>query len=124
MLKAHPEKCVSCHACKLACSMHNFGAHNLRRDFIYLKEGLPHNELRVCDEEGHCAEVCPVGAISKDARGVHVIDREKCTGCGTCAKECPNKVIVMHEGKAWKCVSCGDCVKHCPYGAIEWVDNK
>jgi pyruvate formate lyase activating enzyme len=36
-----------------------------------------------------CLEVCPNDCLSKDADGRLVIDRQRCDGCGICARECP-----------------------------------
>ena len=38
-----------------------------------------------------CARNCPVQAIEGGKRMVHVIDRDKCTKCGTCLSLCPPK---------------------------------
>ncbi len=35
-----------------------------------------------------CARVCPVGAISGEARAPHVIDTDKCIKCGACIEKC------------------------------------
>ncbi len=35
-----------------------------------------------------CARICPVGAISGEARAPHVIDTEKCIKCGACIEKC------------------------------------
>ncbi len=51
-------------------------------------------------------------------RGVQLLHLDtKCSGCGRCAKECPNRAIVIQDGKAvfdrGKCTRCGVCVKAC-----------
>ena len=54
-----------------------------------------HYEVRVCNQCGTCASVCPVEAISEG--GVYIIDADKCTGCGRCVKACPTQVMFLHE---------------------------
>jgi heterodisulfide reductase subunit A len=65
--------------------------------------------------------------LSKDtieAEGVpSVVDREKCTGCGTCEIVCPYGAIAKdEEGKAAVtevlCKGCGSCRASCPEKAI------
>lgn len=55
-------------------------------------------------------------------------DREKCGGCGTCAKVCPNHAIVMAEGKPvldkTACTLCGKCENFCPAGLREIVGRE
>jgi pyruvate formate lyase activating enzyme len=44
-----------------------------------------------------------------------------CTGCGRCAKACPNGAILAgtdHRIDRSKCKRCGACVKACYYGAL------
>ena len=62
----------------------------------------------------------------------YVIDKDKCFGCGMCAKGCPANAISKIEpeyiapGKklpamhidANKCVKCGACIATCKFGAI------
>ncbi len=42
---------------------------------------------------GICISVCPVGAITIDAKAK--IDEEKCNGCGECVSVCPVNVITL-----------------------------
>jgi NAD(P)H-quinone oxidoreductase subunit I len=71
--------------------------------------------------------------VSRRTRGNELIwNREKCTGCATCAKTCPqgvihietsvgaeNKYIVeKFEVDTGYCIFCGLCVESCPYDAL------
>ncbi len=50
-----------------------------------------------------------------------IINQEKCTGCGLCAKDCPLGVISLENKKARigeGCVECRTCLKVCPAGAV------
>ena len=47
-----------------------------------------------CKGCGACKKVCPVGAISGELKGQHVIDQSKCIKCGACLAKCPFKAIV------------------------------
>jgi NADH-quinone oxidoreductase chain I len=71
---------------------------------------------------------------SRRTRGNELIwDEKRCTGCGTCAKTCPQGSInivtsVKLEENKYKvekfevdmgyCISCGLCVEACPYDAL------
>ena len=55
-------------------------------------------------------------------------DKEKCVGCGTCAKVCPNGAISMENGKPEMkkdaCTFCGKCVNFCPLGIREIIGRE
>lgn len=48
--------------------------------------------LRLCTKDCLCLYVCPVGATDTENS---IIDVDKCTGCGVCAKACPSGAITM-----------------------------
>ncbi|RGF74187.1 nitroreductase family protein [Ruminococcus sp. AF31-8BH] len=54
-----------------------------------------------------------------------IIDKEKCVGCGNCAKDCFGYNLSMEHGKMevkGNCFECGHCIALCPVSAIH-MDN-
>jgi formate hydrogenlyase subunit 6/NADH:ubiquinone oxidoreductase subunit I len=72
--------------------------------------------------------------VSRRIRGNELVwSRERCTGCGTCAKSCPQGAIEIvtstnladnkYEVETYRvdsgyCIQCGLCVEACPYDAL------
>ena len=72
--------------------------------------------------------------VSRRFRGNELIwSRERCTGCATCAKACPQGAIEIvtsthpennkYEVETYRvdtgyCIQCGLCVEACPYDAV------
>lgn len=77
-----------------------------------------------------CNTVCPVGTllgfITKYSWMKPVIDTEKCTGCGLCARKCKAACINSQEHKIdySRCVACMDCLEDCKRGAISYRPQK
>ncbi len=58
-------------------------------------------------------------------QGKPSIDEAACTGCGLCVDICPDRVLVLEDGKArvgqgvfLGCIACGHCVAVCPTESV------
>ncbi|MBI5232230.1 MAG: 4Fe-4S binding protein [Coriobacteriales bacterium] len=62
---------------------------------------------------------------ARDDMGEKVVDTSACTGCGTCARNCPYGAIVLDGYPAFDmstCFGCWRCYNRCPSRAIH-VEN-
>ncbi len=98
-----------------------------------------------CVFQNDCVAACLFDALKVDENGMRIVDEDKCTGCGLCAKACPRKLIEIVPiskkvhilcssrdkgaeakklcGNSTACISCTMCVKKCPVQAITMMDN-
>ena len=59
-----------------------------------------------------------------------VVDRDKCTGCGTCVDICPVGVFELDEEdksnpvNADECIECLACETECPSEAIQVITEE
>ena len=127
-----PSACSGCRRCELACSMRHEGwmwpeASRVRVFMPFPGLEVPH--LCAQCQNYPCVKSCPVQALSTDGNGAVLVDREKCTSCGSCIRACPGTVPYLHPGdnKATICDLCGgdpECVKVCGeagYNALRLV---
>lgn len=150
------EKCQGCMSCMLACSLVHEGAESLSYSRIQIlqdsfgkfPDDLTIEQCRQCEAPA-CVAACPEEALAANAQFGHVrmVDKEKCTGCGSCFQACPYtpaRLLVMEdelfhpEMKSLKCDLCAHaphhwdekgggpdgkqaCVEVCPVGAIAFT---
>src|SRR5690625_3986602 len=83
-----------------------------------------------------CIKVCPVEAITGEAKELHHIDPEVCIDCGACTFVCPVECIEDPVGvlperirrrNEWPkpevieelCTGCNFCIDVCPFDCLE-----
>ena len=120
------DACVACLACEVACSNAFYKEPILDLSCVYITQeddgGL---KTLVCNQCGKCAEVCEVGAITQNKKGVYMISKKLCIDCGKCVDICPFGVLVKSEDRdvPSKCIACGICVKVCPQDCLAIVED-
>ena len=139
----HPERCVGCGACVMACINENGIDVTKQQPYRLIK----HNEygdgaalsitwfVHGCMHcAAHpCVAACPKGCFAVDrVTGLVHLDNAGCVGCRRCEKACPFEAIQQVGKRAEKCNGClarlqqGQlplCVLACPRRALT-VDEK
>ena len=74
--------CMACLACVEACSEAFYKVADPRKACLEIIEKKGEPKPMVCVQCGKCAEACEAGAIKQNAKGVYMVDKKICTGCG------------------------------------------
>lgn len=124
------EKCVGCEICALVCNYKQVRVTGLEESNIKIFRNYPEladplftsNVCLQC-ENAKCVDACNQGALTKNEEMV-VLDKQKCTGSGSCIEACPFNAIWISrkDEKAHKCDLCQgspECVEFCPHDALE-----
>lgn len=120
-----PEDCVQCHSCEEACAQAFYKVNDPTLSCIRITADRAGSDvINYCTQCGKCEEVCPKYAISKNSKGVYVIDKELCVGCMACVDICPQNVICksMNIEHVSKCIACGICANACPQDVLAVED--
>jgi carbon-monoxide dehydrogenase iron sulfur subunit len=133
ILMIHPDKCIGCHNCALACSFVHEKAFRPRaaRVHVYNWEHEGFSVPMMCQQcdNAACMNICPTGALYRNLK-THAVGwhPSRCTRCRMCVQACPfgNIVYDAFSGNMLKCDYCGghpNCVQFCPTGALEYVED-
>jgi len=133
ILMVHPDRCVGCQSCMMACAFENEGSQRLEASRIHVykwrSEGI--SVPMVCQQcsDAACVAVCPTGAMHRNPYNAQIeLKASKCIRCRMCTMACPfgNCVYDALTDSILKCDACwGDpaCVQMCPSDALEYVDD-
>jgi NADH-dependent fumarate reductase subunit E len=129
------EDCMGCHACEVACKQeHGLG---VGPRLIKVIEKAPSYVPVYCHHcaKPPCKDACPVEAISRNERGIVLINQEACIGCKACVEACPFGAMQFDDKReiAVKCDLCYErlknnggpaCSNACPTQCIVWGDMR
>ena len=116
-------RCMACLSCVLACSEAFYKVRDPRKACIQIVEKNGEPKVNSCLQCGKCMRTCEHDAITRNPKGVYMINKKKCVGCGKCVEACPMKVMVLENDTASKCIACGICAKACPMEVLEIIEN-
>jgi protein NrfC len=143
--------CAGCYGCMIACSMAHDGEVSFSLARIQMHRAVLNDYpediiMHVCKQcpEPLCVKFCPTGAchVSAENGNIRMTNAEKCIGCQTCIKMCPQTphrtIWNPKTKKATKCDLCTNtpffnkkggvtgtqaCVEACPKKVLKIVDK-
>jgi len=129
------EDCNGCHACEVACKQeHGLG---VGPRLVRVIEKSPRFIPIYCHHCARppCGDACPVEAITRNERGIVLINKEICIGCRECVEACPFGAMQYDDDQEYavKCDLCHErieageapaCSLACPAHCIAWGDAK
>ncbi len=143
--------CAGCYGCMIACSMAHDGEVSFSLSRIQMHRAVLNEYptdiiMHVCKQcpDPSCVKYCPTGAchVSAENGNIRMIDAEKCIGCQTCIKMCPQTphrtIWSPKANKSTKCDLCTNtpffnrkggvtgaqaCVEACPKNVLKVVDK-
>lgn len=134
----HPERCIGCKQCEVACAV----AHSHTKNLFLAALESPLPKPRIHAEPGFslntafpnkcqhcnpapCVLVCPTAALHRaaDMPDIVLIEPQKCIACGACAMICPFDVITYFQvaeasEKSNVAVKCDHCIERQRQGLI------
>ena len=127
--------CVGCFNCIDACIHANKTKRGKDRMTYHVIESASGQRRRFLTPCQHCTNpacmnVCPAGAITKEAGGIVVVNKDRCIGCKYCFQACPFGVPKYTSKGMDKCDCCTaagvvlgeqtNCAKACQYDALHY----
>ncbi|MFO6298486.1 formate-dependent uric acid utilization protein AegA [Rahnella selenatireducens] len=141
---AHPQDCIGCRACEVACVLSHNEQHYPSKDTFLPRIHVIRNDTfsnavlcRHC-EEAPCVSVCPTQAMVYRDNSIQLLE-EKCIGCKTCLIACPFGALdiigysenpVTSQATVQKCDLCTGnpagqaCVNACPTQALHLMTEQ
>ncbi len=133
ILMIHPDRCVGCQVCAMACAFEHEGSQRLEASrvhvYVWREEGVSVPMLCQQCSDAACVAVCPTGAMHRNSATAQIeLDESRCIRCRMCTMACPfgNSIYDALTDRIVKCDVCqGDpaCVKMCPSDALEYVED-
>jgi Fe-S-cluster-containing dehydrogenase component/formate-dependent nitrite reductase membrane component NrfD len=106
-------RCIGCHACKVACKEEHNIAVGVNRTWVkYIEKGRypdtrRHFAVLRCNhcDDAPCIEICPTVSLFRRADGIVDFDHERCIGCKSCMQACPYDALYIdpERNTAAKC---------------------
>ena len=117
-----PKLCKDCGTCESVCDQRAIDVFTFEDECTSVSVPIACMQC----EDAACVDVCPSGALYRNANSTVLVDQEKCLGCKLCVSACPfgNIEYSYTKKKIMKCDLCNDspdCAKYCPTLAIEYV---